>query len=103
MIDLVLPEGATPIDDISDLKLSWVKTRGQLNDVEAENILQAYSKHFQITKIPHKWFTEEFLKQVHLDILAKESVKRKEYIQAMKKADEGDYSSLIDLTQNHRT
>ena len=29
------PEGATPINDISGLQLSWVNTQGQLNRVEA--------------------------------------------------------------------
>lgn len=32
------PEGATPLDDISGLKVPWVNNRSDLNRVEAENI-----------------------------------------------------------------
>src|SRR5258708_24503459 len=71
MIDLSLPEGATPIEDISHLKPAWIKTRTQLNLVEAENIVEAYSKYFSISKEPQKWFTEKFLKQVHRDMFGK--------------------------------
>lgn len=64
-------EDATPIDDISDLKLPWVKTRDQLNEVEAESILEAYSKYFSKAKNPRRWFSEAFLKQAHYDMFGK--------------------------------
>jgi len=67
----LFPEGATPIDDISDLKLSWVRTRAQLNQVEAENILEAYSKYFYRFKTPNNWLNEKFFKQVHFDMFGK--------------------------------
>lgn len=39
------PEGATPLDDISGLKPSWVQTLEDLNQVEAENIFEAAGRH----------------------------------------------------------
>lgn len=37
--------GETPIDDISELKIRNVKTRGELNELEAANILKATLKY----------------------------------------------------------
>ena len=41
------PEGATPIDDISGLKLSWIHTQSHLNRAEAENISSAVDKYLR--------------------------------------------------------
>ena len=59
------PFGATPIDDSSGLKLSWVRTRAQLNEVEADNILKAVSAHYTKRKPPQQWFHEAQLRKLH--------------------------------------
>ncbi len=41
MIFFSFPEDATPINDYSGLKLTWVKDIPDLNRAEAENIIQA--------------------------------------------------------------
>ena len=71
MIDLNIPEGATPLEDIEGLKLSWIKTRNQLNAAEAENILLAYSKYFYKKSFPSKWFCEKELKNIHSNMFGK--------------------------------
>lgn len=38
-------EGETPLDDISGLKIKGITTRSQLDEVEAENILDAFLKY----------------------------------------------------------
>jgi hypothetical protein len=56
-----LPEGSTPISDFSELKPSWVRTMGDLNRVEAENILEAHRKFLQKTvDNPQNWFNASF-------------------------------------------
>ena len=63
------PEGATPIDDISGLKISWIKTQAHLNRVEAENISQAIEKHLMKSiKSPLNWFNIINLKKIHKDM-----------------------------------
>jgi len=69
MIKFEYPEGATPIDDISGLKLSWVKTQAQLNRVEAENILYAIEKYLlKSVSLPINWFDISNLKKIHKDM-----------------------------------
>ncbi|NGX52308.1 MAG: hypothetical protein KR126chlam5_00605 [Candidatus Anoxychlamydiales bacterium] len=69
MIKFEYPEGATPIDDISGLKLSWVKTQGHLNRVEAENISYAIEKYLLKTvSLPINWFNISSLKKIHKDM-----------------------------------
>ena len=69
MSQFIYPEGATPIDDISELKILWVKTQKDLNRVEAENIVDATSKYL-MRKVDHpsRWFTTAFLKQIHREM-----------------------------------
>jgi Fic-DOC domain mobile mystery protein B len=67
-MNFTYPEGATPIDDISDLKLPWLTTRAEQNTVEAENILHAYPNYFSKKIMPKQWFREDFLKRVHRDM-----------------------------------
>jgi Fic-DOC domain mobile mystery protein B len=65
------PEGATPIDDISGLKPFWVKSQGDLNMAEAENIFQAVHKYLGKTVPPaEKWFTVSQLKKIHSDMFS---------------------------------
>jgi Fic-DOC domain mobile mystery protein B len=64
------PKGATPIDDISDLKPSWVKTLPDLDIVEAENISIAISKYLlKSIDLPQHWFNTSTLKKIHRDML----------------------------------
>ena len=67
-MELLLPEGATPIADSGGLKLPWIKTRDQLNEVEAENILKAAIKYFSRRRNPLKWFSERGLKNIHREM-----------------------------------
>lgn len=64
-----LPWGATPIEDAGGLKLAWVKSRDQLNEVEAENILKV-TKHFSQRRFPTKWFDEKNLKKFHFEMFS---------------------------------
>jgi hypothetical protein len=41
------PEGATPIQDYSCLKLAWIQTQKDLNRAEAENIAAAQKKYLR--------------------------------------------------------
>lgn len=49
--NILFPEHATPIDDYSDLKLSWINTLNQLNLAEGDNIHEAYLKYFLKTEL----------------------------------------------------
>lgn len=63
------PQGATPIDDISGLKISWVKTQVQLNRVEAENISIAIEKYLiKSINSPVNWFNISTLKKIHKEM-----------------------------------
>ncbi len=63
------PEGATPINDISGLKPSWVNKQSQLNRVEAENISYAIGKYLlKPVGTPINWFTVSNLKKIHKDM-----------------------------------
>lgn len=63
------PEGATPIDDISGLKISWVKTQKDLNRVEGENIAKATYKYLmKNVSIPQLWFKVTELKKIHKEM-----------------------------------
>lgn len=59
-------EGATPIQDYSDLKLAWVQTQKDLNRAETENIATA-QKRYLTTPVPNpvKWFEPVSLKKIH--------------------------------------
>ena len=60
------PEGATPISDYSGLKISWVRNTGDLNRVEAENILKAQRKYLRNpVGDPKNWFDVKGLKNIH--------------------------------------
>lgn len=63
------PDGATPLDDISDLKIPWVQDRSDLNRVEAENISEALNKHL-LCPIAHptKWCETQIFQKIHYDM-----------------------------------
>lgn len=63
------PEGATPLEDISGLKHTWVKTQEDLNNIEAENISKAASKYLlRPVGPPQQWFNVLFLQKIHYDM-----------------------------------
>lgn len=67
-----VPEGATPIDDTTDLLIPGITTLQDLNAVEAENILEAMRSHLSVRKnAAGGWFDEPFLRRVHRDMFAK--------------------------------
>lgn len=60
------PEAATPIEDLSDLKLNWIQTQKELNQVESENILAAMRKYLlKAVGPPDKWFNVVTLNKIH--------------------------------------
>lgn len=64
-----VPEGATPIDDISHLRIPGILTVPDLNAAEAENILRAMEKHLYRPKDPKKqWLTDKYIRRLHLDM-----------------------------------
>ncbi|NGX48388.1 MAG: hypothetical protein K1000chlam3_01779 [Chlamydiae bacterium] len=62
-------KGATQLDDISGLKLAWVKNQDQLNEVEAQNIFSARKKHLKKRKDFHQnYISESYFQKVHFDM-----------------------------------
>ena len=62
-------EGETPLDDISGLKIKSVTTRSQLDEVEAENILDAFLKYtLSLEQIKDVSFDTQFLQQLQLEM-----------------------------------
>ncbi len=67
-----VPDGATPIDDTTDLLVPGITTIQNLNAVEAENILEALGQHLSARKnADGLWLDELFLRRVHRDMFAK--------------------------------
>ncbi len=64
----VTPPHATPIEDISDLKLTGITTYAALCNQEAENILVAKGKYFSEGPKKRIKVSERFLKKVHKDM-----------------------------------
>jgi len=64
-----VPEGTTPIDDISALRTPGILTAKDLNAAEAENILYAMENHLRRPQSPKKqWFSEKYIRQLHRDM-----------------------------------
>ncbi len=64
-----LPDGSTPISDFSELKLERVQNMGDLNRVEAENIMEAHRKFLQRTvDDPKNWFNTSTLRKIHQEM-----------------------------------
>jgi fido (protein-threonine AMPylation protein) len=60
------PEGATPLNDYSGLKLSWVQYLSDLNRAEAENIFLAQKRYLHsIVNSPEAWFNPGTFKKIH--------------------------------------
>jgi Fic-DOC domain mobile mystery protein B len=66
LFDLGEISGATPLDDISGLKLSWVDSREKLDAAEADNIRLAINKYLSRKRYAFPmWFTVSHINQVH--------------------------------------
>lgn len=64
--------GATPLDDISGLQLSWVDSREKLNAAEADNIRLAINKYLGSKRYSFPlWFTVFHIDQVHKMMFSK--------------------------------
>jgi len=62
-------EGETPLDDISGLKIKDISTRSQLDEVEADNILEAFLKYtLSAEQVINVKFDTLFLQQLHIDM-----------------------------------
>jgi Fic-DOC domain mobile mystery protein B len=67
-----LPEGSTPLDDESGLKLRWIKNQDQLNKAEAENINIAYGKYLEGPRRSFpQWFNIKNVDLVHKTMFGK--------------------------------
>jgi Fic-DOC domain mobile mystery protein B len=67
-----VPEGATPIEDASELIPEGLITYQDLYAVEAENILEAADRHLSRRKNQScAWFDEPFIRKVHADMFGK--------------------------------
>lgn len=63
--------GTTPLSDDEGLIPQSVKTMGELNALETENILKATRKyHKKASSLSGLWFTTEFLQKVHKEMLS---------------------------------
>ena len=63
-------EGETPLDDISGLKIEGITTRNELDEAEAENILEAFLKYtVSAEQLANVQFDTLFLQQLHRDML----------------------------------
>lgn len=63
-------EGETPLDDISGLKLKKIRTRAELDDAEAQNILKAYVKYTLNPAVLKKVsFDLSFFRKLHKEML----------------------------------
>ena len=62
-------EGETPLDDISGLKIKDISTRSQLDEIEADNVLEAFLKYTLSTEqVINLKFDTLFLQQLHIDM-----------------------------------
>ncbi len=66
MTKIKYPDGATPLNDYSELIPRWVKNLSDLNRVEAENISVAQKKYLKRSRNnPSTWFNASELKSIH--------------------------------------
>lgn len=62
-------EGETPLDDISGLKITNINTRAELDEAEADNILDAYLKYtISPENLKGIKFDTLFLQELHRDM-----------------------------------
>ena len=65
-------EGETPLDDISGLKIKNIRTRAELDVVEADNILDAYLSYtMNVEQLKKIKFDTAFLQQLHVDMFGR--------------------------------
>lgn len=64
----LIPPHATPIDDISGLKISGIQTYKELSNQETETIFKARKKYFR-NKPQVFLFSEGFILKIHKDML----------------------------------
>ena len=65
-------EGETPLDDISGLKIKGITTRAELDEIEADNILDAFLKYAtSLEQIEDVKFDTLFLQQLHKDMFGR--------------------------------
>ena len=65
-------EGETPLDDISGLKIKSITTRAELDEAEADNILDAFLKYAtSLEQIEDVKFDTLFLQQLHKDMFGR--------------------------------
>jgi len=60
--------GATLLDDLSGLKLPWIKTQNQLNTLEAENVHEAVKKHLKKWTRFSEVLSPVLLQKIHFDM-----------------------------------
>ncbi|MCB1081237.1 MAG: mobile mystery protein B [Chlamydiia bacterium] len=65
-----VPPHATPIDDISGLKVKGLATYQELSEQETESILKAKNKHFSKSKQKRFIVSESSIKKVHEDMFS---------------------------------
>ncbi len=63
--DLSVHKGSTLLRSSKGLKLSELKYRYQLDEVEYQKIQKTYIEYFQQRQNPLEWFNEEDLKKIH--------------------------------------
>ncbi len=62
-------EGETPLDDISGLRVEGITTRCELDEVEADNILEAFLKYtISPDQLDNVQFDTLFLQELHRDM-----------------------------------
>lgn len=66
--DLSNSKGCTLLRSSKGLKLSELKYRDQLNEIEYQKIQKTYVKYFQQRQNPLEWFNEDGLKKIHRDM-----------------------------------
>ncbi len=65
-------KGETPLDDISGLLVKGITTRGELDIVEANNILEAYLKYtINPVQVAELDFDTQFLQKLHREMFGK--------------------------------
>lgn len=69
--NIIFSNGATPLEDYSELILPWVQNLQDLNRAETESISQAYRKYLH-GKIENSeiWFNIKFLLKIHFDMFS---------------------------------
>jgi len=93
-------EGATPLDDISGLKITWIQTQDQLNAVEADNIRLAKTKYLSNKRFAFpKWFSVSHINLIHKAMFGKVWKWAGKYRSAEKNVGVSPFTIPIELRQ----